>query len=97
MQTIEELKEEYSSYIELGYSDISVGFYKERKRDKIYDVFVGAKDPDGKMIAITEIGSYLFSFDKKIIYNFFSDYDELSPEQKEIFRKENPTMANLKE
>lgn len=43
-------------------------------------------------------GPMLFSFDKKTVFNFWTDYpDKLTPEQREIFRKENPMLAELKE
>lgn len=36
-------------------------------------------------------GEFLFSFDKKQIFNLFRDYPyKLTKEQKEIFDKENP-------
>ena len=42
-------------------------------------------------------GEFLFSFDKKSIFNFFTDYpDKLSDEQIEIFKKEQPMLAELK-
>ena len=41
-------------------------------------------------------GTFLFSFDKKTILNFWEDYNKLTPEQKAIFDKEFPTMASLK-
>jgi len=41
-------------------------------------------------------GEWLFSFDKKEIFNMFSDYPQkLTPEQKEIFDKENPYWADF--
>lgn len=55
-------------------------FYKDDKNDKIwwvdnYDV----------------VGEYLFSFDKKRVFNLFEDYPHnLTKEQKQIFDKENP-------
>ena len=37
------------------------------------------------------VGLFLFSFDKKRVFNLFRDYpDELSPEQLETFNRENP-------
>lgn len=61
-------------------------FYKENETDQVYwlDIY-------------DRTGEFIFSFDKETIYNFFSEYDELTPEQKEIFRKENPDLAKLKE
>ena len=60
-------------------------FYKESENSEIWLI----DDLD-------EIGPFLFSFDKKTIYNFWTDYDKLSDEQKAIFNKEFPTMAALK-
>lgn len=60
-------------------------FYKESENSEIWLI-------DN----LDEIGQFLFSFDKKTIYNFWTDYDKLSDEQKEIFNKEFPTMAALK-
>lgn len=38
-----------------------------------------------------QVGVFLFSFDKKKIYNLFADYPHnLSKQEKEIFDKENP-------
>ena len=40
---------------------------------------------------LDEKGQFLFTFDQKKIFNLFEDYPHnLTPEQKEIFNKENP-------
>lgn len=55
-------------------------FYKENPGDSVW--WVDTSDRDGV---------FLFSFDKKTTFNLFSDYPhKLTPEQKEIFDKENP-------
>ena len=60
-------------------------FYKNNPDDKIWWV----DDPD-------TIGEWLFSFDKKRIYNMFEDYPwKLSTEEKAIFDKENPYWADF--
>ena len=44
---------------------------------------------------VGRIGQFLFSFDKKKIYNFFRDYpEELTPEEKELFDKENAEFVS---
>ena len=56
-------------------------FYKKNPKDKIWWVDNGG-EVKGEMV---------FSFDKKKTFNLFADYPHnLSPEQKEIFDKENP-------
>lgn len=61
-------------------------FYKENPTDTIYWV-----DTAGEYI-----GLFLFSFDKKTVFNLFSDYPcKLTAEQKAIFDKENPYWANF--
>lgn len=63
------------------------GMYKENKNDKIYWI-------DNSMYVT---GEMLFTFDKKKIYNFFEDFPQnLTDEEVEIFKKENPTLAKLK-
>jgi len=43
-------------------------------------------------------GLHFFTFDLEHIFEFFHDYpDKLTPEQKEIFDKENPELASLKD
>ncbi|HBJ76805.1 MAG TPA: hypothetical protein DDY68_03000 [Porphyromonadaceae bacterium] len=55
-------------------------FYKNNKKDKVFWVD-----------HIGYIGEFLFSFDKKKIYNLFKDYPHnLTKQEKEIFDKENP-------
>jgi putative uncharacterized protein FNV0537 len=55
-------------------------FYKENDTDRIWWVNT-----------VDRIGLYLFSFDRKKIYNLFSDYPhKLSAEEKRIFDEENP-------
>lgn len=57
-----------------------MNFYKENKNDRIWWV-------DN----IDEKGTHLFSFDKKKVFNLFSDYPyKLTKEEKEIFDAENP-------
>ena len=41
-------------------------------------------------------GEWLFSFDKKTVFNMFADYPhKLTPEQKAIFDRENPYWAEF--
>ena len=47
---------------------------------------------------IDRIGEFLFSFDKKTVFNFWTDYPQkLTKEQIEIFKREKPELARLKE
>ncbi|MBD5103482.1 MAG: hypothetical protein HDT47_01285 [Ruminococcaceae bacterium] len=52
------------------------------------------KDENGKIWWVDnthEVGQHLFSFDKKKVFNLFSDYPyKLTKEEKEIFDAENP-------
>ena len=60
-------------------------FYKNKPTDKIYWI-------DN----IGVIGEFLFTFDKKKIYNLFRDYPQrLTPKEKIIFDKENPYWADF--
>lgn len=55
-------------------------FYKNSPNDVIWWI----DNPETK-------GEWLFSFDKKRVFNMFADYPEkLTKEEKEIFDKENP-------
>ena len=64
---------------------VSDKWYKNNPTDVIW-----WKDtPDG-------VGEWLFSFDKKTVFNMFADYPKaLTPEQKQIFDKENPEWADF--
>lgn len=58
-------------------------FYKEHESDKIW------------WLQTSEIGVWLFSFDKKKVYNMFKDYPHnMTPEEVAIFDKENPRWAD---
>ena len=71
--------------MELEEEIMKYDFYKNNKKDTIYWV-------DNYDV----IGEFLFSFDKKTIYNLFRDYPyKLNKEQKEIFDKENPYWADF--
>ena len=54
----------------------------------------GKNNPDDKIWWLSNddsVGSWLFSFDRKKIYNMFSDYPwKLDPEEKLLFDAENP-------
>ena len=59
---------------------VYVDFYKNHKNDKVYWV-----ETNGVF------GEFLFSFDKKKVYNLFRDYPQaLTKEELIIFNKENP-------
>lgn len=60
-------------------------FYKNNRGDKIW--WVDSSET---------VGEWLFTFDKKTIFNMFSDYpDKLTSEQKALFDKENPYWAEF--
>lgn len=61
-------------------------FYKENPKDKTY--WYNFHDGD--------IGTYVFSFDKKKVYYLFQDYpDNMTPEEVALFDKENPFWAEF--
>lgn len=63
----------------------SVLFYKQNKTDQIWWVDTSEWD-----------GYFLFSFDRKEVFNLFADYPhKLTAEQKEIFDQENPFWADF--
>ena len=60
-------------------------YFKNNPEDKIWWIDTSEYD-----------GLFLFTFDKKKIFNMFSDYpNKLTPEQKRIFDKENPYWKNF--
>ena len=63
-------------------------FYKEKPTDKVYWV----EQPDEEK----KIGEFLFSFDKKKVYNLFRDYPRnMTAKEVEIFDKECPFWADF--
>lgn len=75
-------------------------FYKNNSNDivwkvthyRIYNKEKGFIDGNYDVI----LGEILFSFDKKKIYNLWTDYpNKFTKEEKEIFDKENPFWANF--
>lgn len=60
-------------------------FYKDEANDKVWWL-----NNEGI------VGEHVFSFDKVKTYNLFADYPHnLTPEEKEIFDKENPYWADF--
>lgn len=60
-------------------------FYKNNPKDTIYWV----DDPE-------TVGIHQFSFDKKKVFNLFTDYPhKLTAEQREVFEKENPEWRDF--
>ena len=65
---------------------VSYNWYKSKNKDKIW-WFDNSADVKGE---------FIFSFDKKTVFNMFQDYPwKLTPEQKEIFDRENPYWADF--
>ncbi len=61
-------------------------FEKEHPTDKVYRVHHNPR----------QIGPVEFSFDKKKIYNLWQDYpDNMTPEEVEIFDREQPFWADF--
>jgi hypothetical protein len=66
----------------------------------VSDNYVFSKNNDNDVIYWVDLpimlGEWLFSFDKKKVFNLFADYPwKLTKEQKEIFDRENPYWANF--
>ena len=60
-------------------------FFKNKRSDKIWWLDTSDK-----------IGEWVFTFDKKTLFNMFADYPyKLTPEEKAIFDKENPYWAEF--
>ena len=60
-------------------------FYKNNPKDTIYWV----DDPE-------TVGIHQFSFDKKKVFNLFTDYPhKLTAEQREVFDRENPEWKDF--
>ena len=60
-------------------------FYKNNPKDTIYWV----DDPE-------TVGIHQFSFDKKKVFNLFTDYPhKLTAEQREVFDRENPEWRDF--
>ena len=65
--------------------EMSNKFYKNNTNDTIFWI----DNPD-------EVGIWMFTFDKKKIFNMFQDYPEkLTSDEKQIFDKENPDWAEF--
>ena len=63
----------------------STKFYKNKRTDKIWWIDTSNR-----------VGEWLFSFDKRTVFNLFTDYPyKLTAEQKAIFDKENPFWAEF--
>ena len=65
-------------------------FYKEHRSDKVW--WVEELDESGER---KYIGPLLVSFDGKTVVNLWTDYQNLTAEQKELFDKENPFWADF--
>ena len=71
---------------ERAYMAASSKWFKNDKKDKIWWLDNASETK----------GEWIFSFDKKNIYNMFADYPhKLSAEQKKIFDNENPYWAEF--
>ena len=63
-------------------------FYKKNPGDAIWMVKTAKR----------KVGPIYFTFDKKNIFNFWTDYpDKLTKDQIELFKAEKPGLAKLKQ
>ena len=70
-----------------GKKENFIRFYKDHPTDKVW--WVVDKEP-------ATPGKIMFTFDKKKIYYLYTDYpNKLTPEEKEIFDKENPFWVDF--
>ncbi len=69
-------------------------FYKEDDNERIWWTRE-LREVNGELAVVR--GKHLYSFDKVKIYNFFQDYPQnMTAEEVEIFKAENPTLAKLR-
>lgn len=60
-------------------------FFKNKRSDRIWWLDTSEK-----------VGEWIFTFDKKTLFNMFADYPyKLTPEEKAVFDKENPYWAEF--
>ncbi|MCI5775484.1 MAG: hypothetical protein MR008_03280 [Aerococcus sp.] len=66
---------------------------------KIYDLYQNEDNHDVWWVdTYDRRGEYIFTFDKEHFFNFFSDCPQnLTQSQWEIFKREEPALARLKE
>ena len=68
-----------------------VGFSRNKSTDRVW----AANILDENMEPLDD-GPVQFTFDKKTIYNFWTDYEKLSPEQRWLFDDANEFWAKFK-
>lgn len=67
-----------------------VGFFKNKRTDRVWGVEILDENME------PEMGPVYFSFDRKVIYNYWIDYKKLSDEQKWLFDDAFPFWAKYK-
>ena len=85
MTDIDLIKREYEGVVSITpITEYGEHYYSVQFPDETIDIIWWKATPG-------RIGEWIFSFDKKTCFNMFADYPyKLTPEQKEIFDKENP-------